>query len=59
MKGITITAAHKTRSRTSLKKAEQMSANNNHKVADEEFEGKLNIFQEALWNEDACPSTKW
>lgn len=57
IKGITITAAHKTRSRTSHKKAEQMPANNNHEVADEEFKRKLSIFQEALWTADACAFT--
>lgn len=36
-----------------------MPANNNHKVADEEFKRKLSIFQEALWTEDTCPFTKW
>lgn len=59
IKGITITAAHKTRSRTSHKEPEQMPANNNHEVADEEFKRKLSVFQEVLWTEDACPFTKW
>lgn len=58
LKASQITVAHKTKSRTSHKKAEQIPANNNHKVAAEELKRKLNIFQEAVGTEDACPFTK-